>query len=47
MNLPSWPVRNLDAWLPDQWKLQHATRLANFNQQKNTAPDILTPPPPQ
>jgi hypothetical protein len=47
MNLPSWPVRNLDAWLPDQWKLQHATRLANLNQQKNTAPDILTPPPPQ
>ena len=24
MNLPTWPVRDLDAWLPDQWKLHHA-----------------------
>jgi transposase len=33
MNLPTWPVRDLDAWLPDQWKLRHAARLANLNQQ--------------
>ena len=30
MNLPSWPQRDLDAWLPDQWKLRHAARLANL-----------------
>jgi len=29
MNLPSWPVRDLDAWLPDQWKLHHSARLAS------------------
>ena len=29
MNLPAWPVRDLDVWLPDQWKLRHAARLAN------------------
>ena len=26
MNLPTWPQRDLDAWLPDQWKLRHAAR---------------------
>jgi len=30
MNLPSSPQRDLDAWLPDQWKLRHAARLANL-----------------
>ncbi len=39
MNLPSWPVRDLDAWLPDQWKLHHAARLAILNQQNLAAPD--------
>ena len=38
MNLPAWPVRDLDAWLPDQWKLRHAARLATLNQQNLTAP---------
>ena len=38
MNLPSWPVHDLDAWLPDQWKLYHATRLATLNQQNPTVP---------
>ena len=38
MNLPSWPVRDLDAWLPDQWKLHPAARLATLNQQNPTAP---------
>jgi hypothetical protein len=28
VNLPSWPARDLDAWLPDQWKLRQAARLA-------------------
>ncbi len=44
MNLPSWPVRDLDAWLPDQWKLHHAARLANLNQQNPTDPDNPTSP---
>ena len=26
MNLPTWPQRDLDAWLPDQWKLQQVAR---------------------
>jgi transposase len=39
MNLPTWPVRDLDAWLPDQWKLHHAARLATVNQQNPTALD--------
>src|SRR5712664_2114559 len=26
MNLPSWPVNDIDAWLPDRWKKAHATR---------------------
>ena len=38
MNLPAWPVRDLHAWLPDQWKLRHAARLATLNQQNLTAP---------
>ena len=42
INLPSWPVRDLDAWLPDQWKLHHAARLAKLNQPNSTASDNLT-----
>jgi transposase len=42
MNLPSWPVRDLDAWLPDHWKLHHAARLAKLNQPNPTASDNLT-----
>jgi hypothetical protein len=30
VNLPSWPARDLDAWLPDQWKLRQAARLATL-----------------
>ena len=44
INLPSWPVRDLDAWLPDQWKLHHAARLATLNQQTSTATDHLASP---
>ena len=28
VNLPSWPARDLDAWLPDQWKQTQAARRA-------------------
>jgi transposase len=28
MNLPSWPAKDLDAWLPDHWKQAHAARSA-------------------
>jgi len=28
VNLPSWPARDLDAWLPDQWKQAQAARRA-------------------
>ncbi len=31
MNLPTWPHRDLDTWLPDQWKLRHATSLATLD----------------
>jgi len=31
MNLPAWPARDLDAWLPDQWKLRYAASLATLN----------------
>ena len=30
VNLPSWPARDLDAWLPDQWKLRQAARFATL-----------------
>jgi transposase len=30
VNFPSWPARALDAWLPDQWKLRQAARLATL-----------------
>jgi len=30
VNLPSWPARDLDAWLPDQWKLRQPARLATL-----------------
>jgi hypothetical protein len=33
MNLPAWPARDLDAWLPDQWKLRRAASLATLNPQ--------------
>jgi len=26
MNLPSWPAKDIDAWLPDRWKQAHAAR---------------------
>src|SRR5216684_3401715 len=26
MNLPSWPAKDIDAWLPDRWKKAHAAR---------------------
>jgi transposase len=26
INLPSWPVNDIDAWLPDRWKQAHAAR---------------------
>jgi transposase len=28
VNLPSWPARDIDAWLPDQWKQAQAARCA-------------------
>jgi hypothetical protein len=28
-----WPARDLDAWLPDQWKLRQAARLASVQDQ--------------
>jgi len=28
MNLPSWPARDVEAWLPDQWKRAQAARCA-------------------
>ena len=28
VNLPSWPARDLDAWLPDRWKQTHIARCA-------------------
>lgn len=36
VNLPSWPARDLDAWLPDHWKTAHAARAAALG--------ISTPP---
>src|SRR5450631_2508375 len=30
VNLPSWPARDLDAWLPDLWKLRQAASLATL-----------------
>jgi transposase len=33
LNLPAWPARDLDAWLPDQWKLRHTASLATLNTQ--------------
>ena len=47
MNLPAWPVRDLDAWLPDQWKLHHAARLATLNQQNPTPSDQLATSAPE
>jgi transposase len=28
VNLPTWPARDLDAWLPDRWKQAHFARCA-------------------
>jgi transposase len=28
VNLPTWPARDLDAWLPDRWKQAHLDRCA-------------------
>jgi transposase len=28
VNLPTWPARDLDAWLPDRWKQTHIARCA-------------------
>jgi hypothetical protein len=47
MNLPTWPQRDLDAWLPDQWKLRSLTRLANLNQQNSTTPQHPPAPAPK
>jgi hypothetical protein len=33
LNLPAWPIRDLDAWLPDQWKLRNAACGATLNRQ--------------
>lgn len=30
MNLPTWPARDLDAWLPDHWKQTHIARCADL-----------------
>jgi hypothetical protein len=30
INLPTLPISQLPLWLPDQWKLFHAARLANL-----------------
>jgi hypothetical protein len=47
MNLPAWPARDLDAWLPDQWKLRHAARLATLIHPHPTAPPNLASPAPE
>jgi len=47
MNLSTWPQRDLDAWLPDQWKLRYTTRLANLNQQNSTTLDHPPAPAPE
>jgi transposase len=47
MNLPTWPQRDLNAWLPDQWKLRHPARLANLNMQNSTTPGSLPSPAPE
>jgi transposase len=38
VNLPTWPARDLDAWLPDRWKQTHIARCAALG--------ILLPPNP-
>jgi hypothetical protein len=38
VNLPTWPARDLDAWLPDRWKQAHFARCA--------ALEIPVPPTP-
>ncbi len=47
MNLPTWPQRDLDAWLPDQWKLRHSAHPANLHQQTSTIPGNLPSPAPK
>jgi transposase len=31
MNLPQAKMSELSDWLPDQWKIRHLARMANFN----------------
>jgi len=31
LNLLGWPTRDLDAGLPDQWRLRHTARSATLN----------------
>ena len=45
MNLPTWPQRDLDAWLPDQWKLRHAARLATLDGKVPTPDNLPSPAP--
>jgi hypothetical protein len=33
VNLPTTRMSELSAWLPDQWKLAHAARLASLQNQ--------------
>jgi transposase len=47
MNLPTWPVRDLDAWLPDRWKLRHTARVADLHQQDHASPDNRPSPAPE
>ena len=47
LNLPGWPIRDLNAWLPDQWKLRHAASVATFNQENPTTPDNPPSPAPE
>ena len=47
MNLPAWPVHDLDAWLPDQGKLRQTQRLATFNPPNPAALDYAPSPTPK
>jgi transposase len=38
MNLPQTKLSELDAWLPDQWKLHHTARRAALNEAAPLAP---------
>ena len=47
LNLPAWPARELDAWLPDQWKSRQAARVAALNQQNPATPGNPPSPAPE